>query len=103
MTIIICATFLQHHQQQNHLSSSSSISSSHRFYDGNSNLRARNSNNGYGANGYNVVVQGNNARNRGRPGAHKSSLSIGTQGQGMETEKNKFNILFIMEIKIRKN
>ena len=40
-----------------------------------------NNNNGYGANGYNNVLQGN-ARNRGRPGAHKSSLSIGTQGQG---------------------
>ena len=89
MTIIICATFLQHHQQQqNHLSSSSSISS-HRYYDGSisgsSNHRSGNSNNGYGVNGYNVVVQGNNARNRGRPGAHKSSLSIGTQGQGMLT------------------
>ena len=92
MTIIICATFLQHHQQQNHLSSSSSISS-HRYYDGSSsggsNHRIGNSNNGYGANGYNVVVQGNNARNRGRAGAHKSSLSIGTQGQGMKTAKHK--------------
>ena len=87
MAIIICATFLQHHQQQqqqNHLSSSSSISS-RRYYDGSnsgSNHRAMvNSNNGYGANDYNNVVLGN-ARNRGRPGAHKSSLSIGTQGQG---------------------
>ena len=51
-----------------------------------------NNNNGYGANGYNNVLQGN-ARNRGRPGAHKSSLSIGTQGQGRQKckkyEKNK--------------